>query len=51
MGAADLPGGDRPGRRAAQGGLRGRRGFFTRDDSGAVVGVDLGGRLFTRVRA
>jgi hypothetical protein len=25
------------------------RGFFTCDQSGAVVGVDLAGRLFTRV--
>jgi CubicO group peptidase (beta-lactamase class C family) len=33
------------------GGLKGLRGFFTRDDSGAVVGVDLAGRLFNRVPA
>jgi CubicO group peptidase (beta-lactamase class C family) len=32
-----------------EGGLKGQRGFFTRDDSGAVVGVDLAGRLFNRV--
>jgi CubicO group peptidase (beta-lactamase class C family) len=31
------------------GGLKGLRGFFTRDDSGAVVGVDLGGRLYNRM--
>lgn len=31
-----------------EGGLGGLRGFFTRDESGAVVGVDLAGRLFTR---
>ncbi|MFD7261098.1 serine hydrolase domain-containing protein [Streptomyces sp. NPDC059874] len=31
------------------GGLQGQRGFFTRDASGAVVGIDLGGRLFNRV--
>jgi hypothetical protein len=31
------------------GGMKGLRGFFTRDDRGAVVGVDLAGRLFTRV--
>ncbi len=31
------------------GGLQGHRGFFTRDESGAVVGVDLAGRLFNRV--
>ena len=27
----------------------GQRGFFTRDASGAVTGVDLAGRLATRV--
>ena len=26
------------------GGMKGMRGFFTRDDSGAVVGIDAGGR-------
>ncbi|MEU2240406.1 hypothetical protein ABZ572_13510 [Streptomyces sp. NPDC018338] len=31
------------------GGLQGRRGFFTRDEQGAITGADLGGRLFTRV--
>jgi CubicO group peptidase (beta-lactamase class C family) len=31
------------------GALKGHRGFFTRDASGAVVGVDLAGRLFSRV--
>lgn len=31
------------------GGLSGQRGFFTRDDRGVVVGVDLAGRLFNRV--
>jgi CubicO group peptidase (beta-lactamase class C family) len=31
------------------GALQGQRGFFTRDKSGAVVGVDLAGRLFSRV--
>lgn len=31
------------------GAFRGQRGFFTRDESGAVVGVDLAGRLFNRV--
>jgi CubicO group peptidase (beta-lactamase class C family) len=31
------------------GGLKGLRGFFTRDQRGAVVGVDAGGRLYTRV--
>jgi CubicO group peptidase (beta-lactamase class C family) len=29
--------------------FKGQRGFFTRDTSGAVVGVDLGGRAFSRV--
>jgi hypothetical protein len=33
------------------GGLKGQRGFFTRDDSGVVVGVDLAGRLYRRVPA
>jgi CubicO group peptidase (beta-lactamase class C family) len=31
------------------GGMQGLRGFFTRDESGAVVGIDLAGRLFNRV--
>ncbi|MFD7326489.1 serine hydrolase domain-containing protein [Streptomyces sp. NPDC059875] len=31
------------------GGLQGQRGFFSRDTSGAVAGIDLGGRLFNRV--
>jgi len=31
------------------GALKGQRGFFTRDESGAVVGADLAGRLFSRV--
>jgi hypothetical protein len=31
------------------GGLKGLRGFFTRNERGAVVGVDLAGRLFTQV--
>jgi CubicO group peptidase (beta-lactamase class C family) len=30
------------------GGLKGQRGFFTRDGSGTVVGADLAGRLFSR---
>jgi CubicO group peptidase (beta-lactamase class C family) len=33
------------------GAFKGQRGFFTRDQRGAVVGVDLAGRLFTRVPA
>ncbi|HEV7713693.1 MAG TPA: serine hydrolase domain-containing protein, partial [Asanoa sp.] len=32
-----------------EGGLKGQRGFFTRDAGGAIVGLDLAGRLFTRV--
>jgi CubicO group peptidase (beta-lactamase class C family) len=32
-----------------EGGLKGQRGYFSRDDNGAVVGVDLAGRLFNRV--
>ncbi|SEL92657.1 serine hydrolase domain-containing protein [Streptacidiphilus jiangxiensis] len=30
------------------GAMKGQRGFFTRDSSGAITGVDLAGRLFTR---
>ncbi|MFD0267547.1 serine hydrolase domain-containing protein [Streptomyces sp. NPDC127106] len=33
------------------GGLQGERGFFSRDENGAVVGIDLAGRLFTRTQA
>ncbi len=32
------------------GAFTGQRGFFSRDDSGAIVGIDLAGRIFTRVR-
>ena len=32
------------------GAFKGQRGFFTRDTSGTVVGVDLAGRLFSRVQ-
>ena len=32
------------------GSLKGQRGFFTRDERGAVVGVDMAGRLFKRVQ-
>ncbi len=35
----------------SEGGMQGQRGFFTRDGRGAVVGVDLAGRLFNRVPA
>jgi len=34
-----------------EGGLTGQRGIFTRDDNGAMVGVDLAGRTFGRERA
>jgi hypothetical protein len=33
------------------GAFQGQRGFFSRDDTGAVVGADLAGRLFRRVPA
>jgi len=33
------------------GAFKGQRGFFTRDEKGAVVGVDLAGRLYSRVQA
>jgi CubicO group peptidase (beta-lactamase class C family) len=32
------------------GGLKGLRGFFTRDKTGVVVGVDVAGRLFNRIQ-
>jgi CubicO group peptidase (beta-lactamase class C family) len=31
-----------------EGGLKGQRGYFSRDDNGTVVGIDLAGRLFGR---
>src|SRR5262249_44223568 len=31
-----------------EGGLAGQRGFFTRDERGAVIGIDLAGRVATR---
>lgn len=31
------------------GGMQGQRGLFARDENGAVVGVDVAGRLFTRI--
>ncbi|MFJ8363810.1 serine hydrolase domain-containing protein [Streptomyces sp. NPDC093984] len=31
-----------------EGGLKGQRGYFSRDADGAVIGVDLAGRLFNR---
>jgi CubicO group peptidase (beta-lactamase class C family) len=33
------------------GAFKGQRGFFTRDRSGAIVGVDLAGRMFSRAPA
>ncbi|GGV10365.1 serine hydrolase domain-containing protein [Streptomyces spectabilis] len=33
-----------------EGGLKGERGYFSRDPHGTVTGIDLGGRLFGRVR-
>jgi len=33
------------------GALKGQRGFFTRDDSGTAIGVDLAGRVFSKVSA
>ncbi|KJK44340.1 beta-lactamase [Lentzea aerocolonigenes] len=33
-----------------EGAFTGQRGFFTRDDSGRIIGVDLAGRVFGRVR-
>lgn len=32
-----------------EGGLKGQRGYFSRDADGAVTGVDLAGRLFNRI--
>jgi hypothetical protein len=32
-----------------EGGLTGQRGFFARDERGAVVGLDLAGRAATRM--
>jgi hypothetical protein len=31
------------------GGMKGLRGVFTRDESGAIVGLDLAGRLASRL--
>jgi hypothetical protein len=33
------------------GGLKGQRGFFTRDQTGQITAADLAGRKFTRVPA
>ncbi|WP_067567544.1 serine hydrolase domain-containing protein [Nocardia acidivorans] len=32
-----------------EGSFKGQRGYFSRDDSGTIIGLDLAGRLFTRV--
>jgi CubicO group peptidase (beta-lactamase class C family) len=32
-----------------EGGMKGQRGYFTRDEHGVVVGIDLAGRVATRV--
>ena len=45
-----LPG-DRDEYVITSGAFKGQRGFFTRDTSGAVVGIDLAGRLFSRATA
>jgi hypothetical protein len=45
-----LPGGGDEYIIITSGGMKGMRGFFTRDDSGAVVGIDAGGRKFRRVQ-
>jgi hypothetical protein len=44
-----LLGGDADEYLITSGALTGQRGSFTRDHTGAVVGMDLAGRLFTRV--
>lgn len=31
------------------GGMKGQRGFFTRDEAGAITGIDIAGRSLTRV--
>ncbi len=43
-----LPG-DRDEYLITDGEFKGQRGFFTRDEHGAVIGVDMAGRLFGRV--
>ncbi|MFD9522010.1 serine hydrolase domain-containing protein [Streptomyces sp. NPDC059979] len=45
-----LPGDD-DGYIVTAGGLKGQRGFFSRDGEGVIVGADLAGRLFGRVPA
>lgn len=43
-----LPPGEADEYMITRGALNGQRGFFTRDETGAIVGVDLAGRLFSR---
>jgi CubicO group peptidase (beta-lactamase class C family) len=43
-----LPG-DGDGYILTEGGMKGQRGFFTRDDDGTVIGLDLAGRPASRV--
>jgi len=31
------------------GGMKGQRGFFTRDENGAIKGLDIGGRTFAKI--
>jgi hypothetical protein len=31
-----------------EGGLKGQRGFFSRDADGAISGIDIAGRVFAR---
>ncbi|MEV0338235.1 serine hydrolase domain-containing protein [Nocardia sp. NPDC050713] len=45
-----LPG-DRDEYVVTDGGLRGQLGYFSRDDNGRIVGIDLAGRLFQRIDA
>jgi hypothetical protein len=46
-----LLGGDADEYVITEGGMKGLRGSFPRDHSGAIVGMDLAGRLFNRVPA
>jgi CubicO group peptidase (beta-lactamase class C family) len=47
--AMGLLAGDRDEYIITEGGLKGQRGFFTRDQNGMIVGVDIAGRVFQRV--
>jgi hypothetical protein len=46
-----LLGGDGDEYLITEGGMKGLRSVFPRDHSGTIVGMDLAGRLFTRVPA